>query len=85
MDETERLSRRKAFVEKRKHELAGLVLDGMTLNRTGAEFALWARQVMHRTDAMLAQMFDELCPPKPAEGTKPKLAQGTQQSRVAGS
>jgi len=70
MDETERLAKRKAFIDRRRHELAGLVLDGMTLHRTGAELALWARHVMHRTDAMLALMFDELIPkPEPVKQT----------------
>jgi hypothetical protein len=61
MNETDRLASRKAFIDRRKHELAGLVLDG-SQGRTGADYALWARQVMYRTDAMLAGMFDELCP-----------------------
>lgn len=78
MDETERLAKRKAFIDKRRHELAGLVLDGMTLNRTGAELALWARTTMHRTDKILADLFDELYPPpaKPlalTEADKAKL------------
>lgn len=63
MTEDERLSKRKAFIDKRRHELAGLVLDGSTFNRTGGELALWCRNIMYRTDAMLVQMFDELFPP----------------------
>ncbi len=66
MNDDERNRRRREFIERRRHELAGLVMDGATGNRVGADFALWARSVMHRTDAMLGQMFDDLLPsPKP--------------------
>lgn len=71
MDESARLDSRRRFIEKYRHELAGLVLDGASILRTGAEFALWARTTMHRTDTMLAKMFDGLFPePPPTNGGK---------------
>lgn len=64
MDENARLEARKKFIEKFRHEIAGLVLDGASVTRLGAEFALWARTTMHRTDQMLGTMFDSLHPKK---------------------
>lgn len=70
MDETQRLERRKAFIDRHRHELAGLILDGATFNRTGGELALWCRGIMHRCDQKLAQMFDDLFPlPKATNDT----------------
>ncbi len=63
MTEEERNKRRREFIEKNRHELAGLILDGITSNRTGADLALWCRQVMYRTDSKLGTLFDELLPP----------------------
>ena len=76
-EETEaaRAKRRREFIEKHRHELAGLVLDGATFNRTGGELALWCRNIMYRTDAKLALFFDELIPaPKPdmSKATEPE-------------
>lgn len=83
-----RTAARRAFVERRRHELAGLVLDGGTIHRAGPEFALWARTIMYRTDAMLGQMFDDLIPEIPVplspeakakiEAEAKKVAEGRQ-------
>jgi hypothetical protein len=65
---------RAAFIEKWRHEMAGLVLDGCAVHRTGAEFALFARQIMHKVDQRLGQMYDQLNP-KPAAPTNGTAAQ----------
>ena len=57
---------RSDFIDKWRHEIAGLALDGATAQRTGADLALWARGLMKKVDAHLASMFDQLVvEPKP--------------------
>lgn len=84
--QAERSAARLAFIEKRRHVLAGLVLDGVMQNLHGAQLALWCRTIMHRTDAMLGQMFDELIPPpkvelKATEADKKYAAENAKQPR----
>ena len=59
---------RQEFVERWKHQLAGMILDGATVARTGADLGLWCRSVMGKTDVLLARMYDDL---HPAEAIKP--------------
>ena len=61
MDEKDRLKARQAFIDRHKHELAGLILDG-SMGRTGSDYALWARSIMSRIDAKLAAVYDDLKP-----------------------
>jgi hypothetical protein len=55
------------FIAKHRHELAGLVLDGCTVARSGADLAIFARQIMHKVDARLGAIYAELtAKPQPA-------------------
>lgn len=57
---------RSEFIDRWRHEISGLALDGATAQRTGADLALWARGLMRKVDAHLASMFDQLVvEPKP--------------------
>jgi hypothetical protein len=51
---------RAEFIERWRHELAGAVLDGATTARTGADLALFARQILRKVDAQLNQMYLDL-------------------------
>ncbi|MGD9712862.1 MAG: hypothetical protein AB7V46_12435 [Thermomicrobiales bacterium] len=59
------------FIDRWKHELAGMVLDAM-LHRHGAEAAIFARNSMRKIDERLGQMFDQLNPPAEVPA-KPQL------------
>lgn len=75
--EAKRQKDRRAFVDKHKHELAGLILDG-TVQRTGGEYAFWCRGVIIRVDQKLGQIFDDMFPevPRPmTEGEKKAIAE----------
>lgn len=60
------------FIDKWKHEIAGLILDGATSGRSGADLALWLRGVMKKVDARLGDMHDSLKPPPAALPVKPE-------------
>lgn len=52
---------RAEFVELHRHEIAGLVLEALTLERhNGAKMALFTRNVMRRIDDVLGRTFDSL-------------------------
>lgn len=64
------------FVEKFRHELAGLYIDAITQQRTGAELAFYIRQLMHKCDKLLGTFYDAAKgipePPKPLPPQPPK-------------
>lgn len=51
---------RTEFVERHRHEIAGLVLDAATHGKHGSELAAWLRGVMRVIDTRLMQMHAEL-------------------------
>lgn len=59
---------REQFIDRWKHELAGLMLDAATTGMSGAALALWCRNVMKTLDARLGQMWDSL---QPKQESKP--------------
>lgn len=63
---------RAAFIDRWRHELSGMVLDGATTQRTGADLGLFARTIMQKIDARLGAMYDQLHPEtKPAAQAAP--------------
>lgn len=73
---------RQEFVEKWRHELAGMCLDAALAGRHEASLGLWARAMMQKLDKMLAQMYDEVSPEKaiPAQKTANVAANGPHRS-----
>ncbi len=71
---------REQFIERWKHQLAGLVLDGATVARTGADLGFFCRSVMSKTDTMLSRMYDDLQPKEPlpvkVSGNGPQAQKG---------
>ncbi len=55
---------RQEFVDRHKHELAGLLMDGMFVERSGAMRASWTRDAMRRIDQKLGDIYDQLCEDK---------------------
>ena len=63
MTRDERNERRQKFIDAHKHELAGFVFEALThQDRTGAQWAMWTREIMRRIDKGIGVMFDELVP-----------------------
>lgn len=54
---------KQAFIDKYKHELAGLVADAAVTARSGAPLAEWLRRSMQQIDAKLGSIYDELTTP----------------------
>lgn len=50
------------FVDKYRHELAGLVVDAATSKRTGADLAMSLRFLMDKIDGKLGSMYADLVP-----------------------
>jgi hypothetical protein len=69
---------RQEFIDRHKHELVGVVIDGMVAERKGGESALFVRTVMHRYDRLLGAIYDDFhtaakppaAPPAKQEGKK---------------
>jgi hypothetical protein len=55
------MSPRQAFIDRHKHELVGIIMDGAMTHRTGGELGQWIRQKMILVDKRIGEMFDELC------------------------
>lgn len=53
---------KQAFIEKHRHELAGLVADAFTVTARGGPLAIMIREAFKKIDARLALIYDELCP-----------------------
>lgn len=51
---------RDEFLERHRHELAGLVLDAAVGERRGADLAIFLRNAMKRTDALLGAVWADL-------------------------
>ncbi len=51
------------FVAKWKHDLAGMVLDALVSNATGAELAVKTRLLMEKVETRLAQYWTDLQEP----------------------
>lgn len=60
---------RQDFIDKHKHELAGVIADAAVVQRAGAPLAHFLRLAMQRIDQRLGSIYDDL---QPAE-TKPQL------------
>lgn len=58
---------RAAFIDRWRHELSGMVLDGATTQRTGADLGLFARTIMQKIDQRLGSMYDQLHPQPAAQ------------------
>jgi hypothetical protein len=76
--ELDREASKRAYVDRWKHVLGGIVLDAATVNRAGAELSLWIRTVLPRIDSILAQQHDGFFPPqtlpvKPENGQPEKI------------
>lgn len=62
------------FVERHRHELAGLICDAALVARGGAPLAIFLRESMKLIDARLKLMYAELRPePKPEAKPRPDL------------
>jgi hypothetical protein len=61
---------RQEFIDAWKHEWAGMVLDALTAQRTGADLGLFARHLIRKVDERIGKMWDDLQAtngqPKPA-------------------
>lgn len=58
------------FINKWKHELAGLVTDACCYENRGAALALFIRNCMVKIDGHLGKMYDELVSrPRPVKAT----------------
>lgn len=51
---------REEFIEKWRHEVGGMILDGATLQATGAELGLFVRNILRKVDQRLGQMHHDL-------------------------
>ena len=51
---------RTEFIERYRHMIGGMVLDGATVSRHGADLSIFLRTVMSRTDSLLGQAYDNL-------------------------
>jgi len=77
MDETERLAKRKAFIDRHRHVIGGMVMDAVAGNhstaggRHGIELAHWSRERFRQIDLLVSQMFDELIPKEPPAPSPP--------------
>lgn len=65
------------FVEKHRHELAGLMLDAMLEHRTGSAGALWLRVMMKKLDTRLVAIYQDMHPAKPQGEAKTLPMKGT--------
>jgi len=69
---------RQDFVEKHRHELAGIAFDAALAGRKGGELALWARTMLVQIDRRLGMIYDELTKPAGPHGaSKPPMLQRT--------
>ena len=64
------------FIDRWKHILGGMILDGATSVRSGAELSQFLRTILDKVDGHLGLMWTELQPPviapeKPIEKPKP--------------
>lgn len=60
---------REEFIDRHRHELAGMVVDAATFGEHGAPGAMLLRGLMKKIDARLATIYGELTDPpngKPA-------------------
>ena len=55
------------FVERFRHEIGGMVLDGATAGRSGAELGLFARQILKKVDIKLVEMWNSMHKADPAK------------------
>lgn len=62
---------RTQFIDKYRHELAGLVCDAAMGDRHGAALAVFLRLSLKRTDTLLGQMFDSTQPKEPLPAVPP--------------
>ena len=60
------------FVERHRHKLGGMILDGLVCSAKGDELSMRIRSLLRGVDQLLAQMYSELCPePKENGQAKP--------------
>jgi hypothetical protein len=58
---------REQFIDRHFHEFCGIVLDGATAGRSGAELSLWLRTMQVRLRERLGRAWEEMAhePAKP--------------------
>lgn len=51
------------FLEKWKHEIGGMILDGATAEHKGAALGFFCREIMKKVDRTLVAMHNDLTKP----------------------
>ena len=64
---------RDALIQKYKHQIGGMILDGLT-NRDSAAKSVWVGQIMAKVEAVLSAIHSDMTPmngrPAPAAAAK---------------
>lgn len=63
---------RTELVEKYKHKLAGMLLEATTYRVKDAELSLYIRNMIHRADAVIMDIFNDCYPDTPILEHSPK-------------